>query len=53
MDSITKALNLWDVEQRINQIQMELEMLHKAKEDLLGNTYDKLDYSEREQNHCK
>lgn len=53
MDSITQALNLWDIEQRINQIQMELEMLHKAKENLLGKQYDKLDYSDREQSHCQ
>jgi len=53
VDSITQALNLWDIEQRINQIQMELEMLHKAKENLLGTQYDKLDYSDREQSHCK
>jgi len=49
----TKALNLWDIEQRINQLQMELEMLHSAKEDLLGRQYDDLEYTERDQNLLK
>jgi len=48
-----KALNLWDIEQRINQIQIELELLHSAKENLLGTEYDKLEYTERDQNLMK
>jgi len=52
-DTRTKALNLWDLEQRINQIHMELEMLHEAKADLLGRRYDDLEYTERDQNLLK
>ena len=53
IDATTKALNLWDIEQRINQIQMELDMLHQAKAEILGGDYANLEYSERDQNLLK
>lgn len=53
MDSITKALNLWDIEVRLNQIHTELEMLHEARASLLGDDYVHPDYSEREKVQCK
>jgi len=49
VDTKTKALNLWDIEQRINQIQKELEMLHEAKDDLLGDEYVFKEYSRQNQ----
>jgi len=53
VDTRTKALNLWDIEQRINQIQTELEMLHMAKEDLLGDDYVQKEYSRQNQIESK
>jgi len=54
VDTSTKALNLWDIEQRINQIQHELEMLHEAKDDLLSDDYVHKEYTRQNQiNDCQ
>jgi len=38
VDAQTKALNLWDIENRIGEIHRELEALHEMKASLLDST---------------
>jgi len=35
VDNVTKALNLWDIENRIAEIHKELEALHQMKSEIL------------------
>jgi len=43
VDQATKALNLWDIENRIITVQKELEALHEMKDSILdSHTHDEI-----------
>jgi len=48
----SNALNLWDIETRIKRLHEELDVLHDAREDLLGPKV-KYDYGTANQFHSE